>query len=251
MNASRKSEVGSIAAIALVTCGGCATEDAPIAEVAEAAPIVAHAAGGWIEHARSPLVPYCHGVLVAPDVVVTASNCADEGWYELSFGVGDAGDPSIPVAAAMWHPMAGEDPRHALVALVLERPVEGVTPASLEALQAMPCDVELPTYMVTARGTEGDRKIWTACGLEPESESDVPTLVAMEGYPNCHGDSGAGAFVRGARDRVIGWVTTAGRLGPVHPEHEVCVTSVGLATVAANVDFLELARERSRVAAPF
>jgi hypothetical protein len=29
MNASRKSGVGSIAAIALVTCGGCAAEDAP------------------------------------------------------------------------------------------------------------------------------------------------------------------------------------------------------------------------------
>ena len=34
-----------------------------------------------------------------------------------------------------------------------------------------------------------------------------------------------------------------------HPDDAICVTSVGLATVAANLDFLESARARSRLLA--
>lgn len=241
-----------LAATTFLTLGACGTgaapdPSAPLATYEEEAPLIAHPTGGWLEHERSPLVPFCHAVLIAPDVVVTSARCADDGWDELSFGIGESGGPSVRVVAAMRHPLAAEDPQHALIALTLEGPVTGVEPAQLMEASQAPCGVELPTYQVALRGEEGARRIWTACGADDERAG---VLIAMEGYPNCHGDSGAGAFVPGARDRVIGWVTGAGFLGPQHPEHEVCVTSVELATVEANRDFLEQARARSRVEAP-
>lgn len=237
----------AIVAVAFAGCGGAGAAGDPSEPLEAPTQALAHPTGGWLEHARSPLVPFCHAVLIAPDVVVTSSRCADDGWDELAFGVGASGTASIPVVAALRHPMAVEDPQHALIALVLEGPVAGVEPAQLVEPQLPPCGVELPTYRVALRGEESDRRIWTACALDVEGERDG-VLVAMEGYPNCHGDSGAGAFVPGERDRVMGWVTGAGFLGPRHPEHEVCVTSVELATVQANRAFLDDARARSRVA---
>jgi hypothetical protein len=238
----------AIAIAVLTGCGPAGEPEDPSQPLAVADPPMGlvHPTGGWLEHERSPLIPFCHAVLIAPDVVVTSSRCADDGWDELSFGVGEAGSASTPVVAAWRHPLAAEDPRHALIALRLESPISGVEPAQLATPEEPPCGVELPTYQVALRGEEGARRIWTACGLDAEGEPDG-VLVAMEGYPNCHGDSGAGAFVPGDRDRVIGWVTGAGFLGPRHPEHEVCVTSVELATVAANREFLDEARARSRV----
>ena len=243
MRGRRIRGVSTIAAIALGTCGGCAGE---AVSRAPEAPMIAHVAGGWLEHARSPIVPFCQGVLIAPDVVVSAARCADEGWHELSFGVGEATGETIPVVSVLRHPLAAEDPAHALIALVLERAVTGVAPARLEAPAEAPCGVELPTYRATLRGEEGARTLWTACPLD----DDTSRLVAMEGYPSCDGQSGAGAFVPGSRDDVIGWVTSAGRDGPAHPEHEICVTSVGLATVGANRAWLAEALARSRVAQP-
>lgn len=245
MRALSVSGVGTIAAIALGAWGGCAGAEASPPALGEA-PVIAHAAGGWLEHARSPIVPFCQAVLVAPDVVVSAARCADEGWHELSFGVGEATGATIPVVAASRHPLAAEDAAHALIALVLERAVPDVAPARLEAPREPPCGVELPTYRAVLRGEAGERSLWTACALEESTR-----LVAMEGYPSCHGESGAGAFEPGALGGVIGWVTSAGRDGPRHPEHEICVTSVGLATVGANLAWLEAARARSRIAAPF
>lgn len=230
------------------------------AAVGASSALVPHPSGGWIEHARSPLVPFCHGVLIAPDVVVTSARCADDGWDELSFGVGDAGEgeAAIPVVAVVRHPLAAEEPAHALIALVLERPVDGVSPAELALTEEPPCGVELPSYQVAARGQDGERHVWSACALGDGSEDGSEStsgevLLAMEGYPNCHGDNGAGAFLaapQGGRDRVIGWVVGAGHLGATHPEHPVCVTSVVLATVADNLDLLGDALARSRVGSP-
>lgn len=241
--------VGWIGAIALI--GGCTATVAPAAQSIDpddggpepARAELAHAAGGFFEHDRSPLVPYCHGVLVAPDVVVTSSTCVADGWFELSFGVGEPGAAdTVRAERLIEHPLGEGDPRHAIVALVLERAVPGVAPAELVPVDEMPCDVELPTYTVVLRGEIAPRAIWRACAAaEPDA------LVLMEGSPNCHGDSGAGAFLGGSRADLIGWVTTAGHLGPQHPIDDVCVTSVGLATVAANRDFLDSARELSRV----
>lgn len=235
----------------LGACGSAGLPEDPSQALATQEPVeaaFAHPTGGWLEHARSPLVPFCHAVLVAPDVVVTAARCADDGWDELSFGVGQSGSASVPVIDVVRHPLAAEDPRHGLIALLLEGPVTGVEPAELTQPDQAPCGVELPTYQIAQRGEEGARRIWTACGVDDEGQRGG-TLLAMEGYPNCHGDSGAGAFIAGDRDRVIGWVTGAGFLGPQHPEHDVCVTSVELATVEANRDFLDEAIARSHVRA--
>jgi hypothetical protein len=223
------------------------TDVAPIAALAP----VAHPTGGYLEHERSPLSPYCHAVLIAPDVVVTASRCAEDGWSELSFGIGEVGGETIPVDAVMYHPEAGEDRGHALVALVLEHPVAGIEPALTAIPEAVPCGVELPSYEIARRGDAAPRHVWTACAIDSEDEQDVESVfLAMDGYPNCHGDSGAGAFLggpAGTEDRVIGWVTGAGHYGSRHPVDSICVTHVELATVADNLDFLAAARERSRV----
>lgn len=242
---------GWVAILALA--GACASpvgadvgvEDDEVPEPAE--PALVHATGGYFEHARSPLVPFCHGVLIAPDVVVTAANCAADGWFELSFGIGEPGASStVAVDQIIEHPLGSADPAHAIVALVLAKPVVDVVPADVLEVDEMPCDVELPTYEVVLGGDIARRSIWRACGA-----SEPGSLVAVDGFPNCHGDSGAGAFLSGPRDRVIGWVTGAGHLGPQHPVHEACVTSVQLATVAANREFLAQARARTRVQDPF
>lgn len=248
MRVHRISGLGTIAAVALWTCGGCAAPGDAAAPTVAPQPTIAHPAGGWLEHARSPIVPFCQAVLIAPDVVVSASDCADEGWYELSFGVGEPSGPSIPIVAATRHPLAAGDPAHALVALVLAHPVSSIAPARLEEPARTPCGVELPTYRPTIRGEPGARDVWTACPADEAESGSV--LIAREGHPSCHGESGAGAFLSGAPDDVIGWVTSAGRDGPPHPEHEICVTSVGLATVGANRAWLDQALARSR-SAPF
>lgn len=207
-----------------------------------------HQAGGFLEHARSPLVPFCHAVLIAPDVVVTAARCVDDGWWELSFGVGEVGGEMIAVDEAMLHPFAADGPGHALVALRLEHPVRGVVPAIAMVPEEVPCGVEIPSYDVVLRGEEGTRHIWTACGLEPATGEEGNLFVAMDGYPNCHGDSGAGAFdAREDGDHIIGWVTGAGHLGAPHPIDEICVTDVELASAADNMDFLTAALALSHV----
>jgi hypothetical protein len=206
-----------------------------------------HPSAGYLEHARSPLVPFCHGVLVAPDVVVTSAVCVEDGWWELSFGVGEVGTERIPVDEAFIHPLA-DDPRHGLAALVLERAVRGVEPASLMDPDGTPCGVEIPSYEVALRGDDAERSVWTACGLAPDEEEGAEVFVMTDGYPNCHGDSGAGAFVPDSgAEHVIGFVTRAGHLGPPHPLDPICVTDVELASVRENRTFLDEAIALSRV----
>jgi hypothetical protein len=231
--------------IALAAAGaGCSAQAAatPLEEEGEDE-MLGHPSGGFLEHARSSLVPFCEGVLVASDVVISSSRCVEEGFWELSFGVGEVGGATIPVDDALVHPLASVDPRHALVALVLSRPVRGVVPAAVAVPEEPPCGTELPSYQVALRGDPAPRYLWTACALEQSDD----VLIAMDGFPNCHGDSGAGAFdpTRGD-DRVIGWVTAAGHLGPPHPIDDICVTDVELASVAENLEFLDRALALSR-----
>jgi hypothetical protein len=237
---------GLAAAIAVSSCG--ASEPAAYAVAGSG---LARPSGGYLEHARSPITPFCHAVLVAPDVVVAAAACAEDGWLELSFGVGELGGDTIPVDGVMFHP-DGDDPAHALVALRLARPIDDAPPAVLGAASDArdsksptdrdDCGVQLPSYSFVLRGEPGERAIWTACAIG----NDAADLVAIVGHPNCHGDAGAGAYAAEAGDVVIGWVTGAGHLGAPHPVSDVCVTSVRLATVEANLEFLDAARHWSR-----
>lgn len=236
---------GRLASLLFVSACSTAGAERPPPEITTQPPTdeLRHLAGGFLEHARSPLVPFCLGVLVARDVVVTSARCVDDGWSELSFGIGAVGSATIPVDDAMLHPLAQEDAHHALVALVLARPVLSVAPAEGIVPREVPCGVEIPSYEVALRGASALRSVWTACGLTQRRD----VFIAMDGYPNCHGDSGAGVF-DGERmdDGVIGWVTAAGHLGPPHPIDDVCVTDVEIASVADNPEFLAAALSLSR-----
>ncbi len=211
-----------------------------------AAEVLVHPSGGFLAHARSSVVPFCHAVLIASDIVVTSAHCAEDGWWELSFGTGDVSQETIPVEDFLLHPLA-HDEHHALVALVLSRPVRRVAPATTVASEALPCGVEIPSYDAALRGDRGERRVWTACALESSEPSPRTIFVATDGTPSCHGDRGAGAFAPGSGpDRVIGWVTAVGMLGPPHPIDDACVTDVEIASASENLDFLDEARALSR-----
>jgi hypothetical protein len=172
--------------------------------------------------------PWCGGVLVAPDVVVTAANCAaGVSASRLEIGTmipGVHGEHAVEQVA----PLA-RDPR--LVALVLEEPVEGVEPASIARLEDDECGVQSVSYLYVA-GPDAplSRWVWSGCYT-----AETHAVEPVRGEPNCHGDSGAPVFDEDGD--MIGVVVAASG-------HDVCIDELTLAGPESGAydEALELSR---------
>lgn len=220
-----------VLATLLPACLDAGAESAPealdfVAERSPASLEIAHPASGWMEIERSPLVPWCGAVLIAPDVALTATDCL-QGVYrdEISAGFGnperDRAIPVIEVEAL---------PGDRLVALVLEEPVVGVEPASFTPVSPT-CDTTGISYEHTVRGESVERWTWSGC-VDPSTE--LPTLKVEQGQPNCHGEGGAGVF---SNAELVGVVI--GGHGPG------CIDTVEMATLATDAAAIERALDRS------
>lgn len=172
--------------------------------------------------------PWCSGVLVAPDVVVTAADCV-LGVHPSRLEIGTmipgihgehAVDQIVPLT---------RDPR--IAALVLEEPIEGVEPASIASPDRDECGVQSISYLYVA-GPDAplSRWIWSGCYT-----AETHAVEPVEGEPNCHGDSGAPVFDEDGD--VIGVVVAASGF-------DVCISEVTLAgpDSGAYDEALELSR---------
>ncbi len=213
-------------------------DDEGLAETAPGAPAPAPApdrwlplaASGWIDHEDSPITPWCGVVLIAPDVVVTAARCL--GGYDrrdFAVGFGAVGSKHLEIDEALEQQDA-RNPDHALVALRLAGPVDGIEPVSLDLRRDGPCDVESVGYRYAPRGDASARWVWGGC-------LDSGTLIASAGEPNCHGDMGTGAFL--ADGALVGVAIDIWSEGG-------CAKGHLLATVTDNESFFDSALELSR-----
>jgi hypothetical protein len=193
---------------------------------------MALSAAGWIEHAESPIVPWCAAVLVAPDVAVTSALCAQWPGEFLSVGFGPAGAGRRYAVERIELQTDAAREDLALAALVLDRPVEGVEPVALGSADRPVCGVQSVSYEFVLRGDEGDRWAWSGC-LTPGVRASVE---ATEGAPNCHGDLGAGVFSE--RGELLGITVDAWSA-------EGCVEHALIATVDASERFFEHALDQS------
>lgn len=210
--------------------------DAIDAGIASALPVDL-AAAGWIELDGSPIRPWCGAVLVAPDVAVTSAACV-EGWNSgfLAVGFGQIGRGTLVRVEQVIVDADAAEPGLALAALQLDAPVRGVDPVELvgSQLRHTTCGVESISYRYVLEGEESERWSWSGC-VGPDGEA---WMTAMDGAPNCHGDLGAGAFLRDGD--LLGIVVDARGDGG-------CVGQARLATVAANEKFFDAALELSRL----
>ena len=181
-----------------------------------------HAAAGYLVLDDSPIEPWCGGVLVAPDVVMTSSACVEGyGTSRVAVGFSLPNDGSLHDVDETV--VLDADPR--LAALLLASPVQELAPAPVGVLARSRCDVNSVSYRYVAGDDVSDRWIWTGC-FEPETAALVPD----DGGPNCHGDTGAPAFSR--RDELVGIVVGASGGAP-------CVDRVVLAVPSDGGAFAE------------
>lgn len=146
-----------------------------------------HAAALHLVQLSSAIVPWCSGVLVAPDVVVTASSCLATG-HPWTLGVG-IGVPDRKVEYAIERTVTmRSDPR--VSALQLRTAVTEALPASVESTTGDACGVESISYLYVV-DQRSKRWTWSGC-LDVATNELTPRL----GAPNCHGDAGAPAFSR-------------------------------------------------------
>ena len=144
------------------------------------------ASTGWITARNSLIHPYCAGVVVAPDVVVTTTKCTRPGASAMRFGLGMPRDEgTIPVAFAL--PLSA-DPR--LSALLLAEPVVEAEPARATSATTE-TDVTGVGISYALVGEPADRWIWH--GVLSPTEGD-PEVNIDEGESSCHGDSGVGVY---------------------------------------------------------
>lgn len=161
----------------------------------------------------SPVVPWCSGALVAPDVVVTSSACAEPGRpaaLSVGFDTPNRG-AEIDVAEVVG---LDSDPR--VVALILGSPVDDVEPASVAVVDKDRCEMASISYLFVLDPEPSERWEWTGC-YEARTHNVTPT----HGEPNCHGDAGAPVF---AEPGVL-----AGIVVEAHASTETCVDTVELA----------------------
>jgi len=208
--------------------GEVAGEDAEVARPADRHML--HPASAWLDHAESPIMPWCGAVLVAPDVAVTAARCVD-GWDKSYLDLGFGGIESTVYEIAEIVVQREVEPReHALAAVRLAQPVRGVDPVELTLPRGEVCDVQSVSYVYVLRGEDSSRGVWSGCLSQGE-------LRATRGSPNCHGDMGVGAFL--ADGSLAGVAIDAWSEGGCVPGHRI-------ATVADNEAFFDLALELSR-----
>lgn len=237
--------IGLASSVLSLLLAGCLAEDelagdADLSGDAQGVPNVEHRAPDALASAAahpsavhllldgSVIRPWCGGVLVAPDVVVTSTDCvAGIGAFRLEVGLKTPGagqSHRVERVVELDH-----DPR--LAALVLDEVVEGIEPVSVVTPEGDQCDVQSISYRYVAGEDEPlDRWVWSGCYT-----AETQALRPRDGEPNCHGDSGAPAFDHDGD--LLGVVVAASG-------HEICIDEVVLAVPDSGAydEALELSR---------
>ena len=186
---------------------------------------------GYLDMDHYAVAPACSVVLIAPQVAVTAASCVSgepSGFMHVGFGLPVEGR-TVGVDSVVAHPDAGTW-QHSVAVLLLKSPITDVPSAPLSDVWQETCDGESVSYGHAHTGPGSERWSWSGC-LAPVGQA--PTMTVEVGAPNCHGDLGAGAFLPTDGHGLVGIVTAA-----QFEASSECVTGVGLAPVAENLDFL-------------
>lgn len=154
--------------------------------------------------------PACGATLIAPDVAVTAAHCVLDQSATFAFGTGDVGTgPLVRVKERRAHPkfhaeaQGSIDLVHALRkydvgVLVLERAVQGVTPAQLpDEKPSLGCNLRAIGYHADAAGAPSLRRSAPACTM---LRATLGTDPIFEVHPRgraalCHADGDEGSSV--------------------------------------------------------
>lgn len=165
----------------------------------------------------------CTGIVLAPDLLLTAGHCVEpQADYAVAI-VGEGPPRLIPAARVAVHPRFSPDqfrtrrptPDLALVKLAAPLP-EGFRPAALTAAEGLPAkgaDFTLAGFGVTAEGapkTAGTLRTVRLPSVGTTGGIMVRLAPPAGAAGACTGDSGGPAFQDGAVAGVIGWVTGPG-----------------------------------------
>lgn len=165
----------------------------------------------------------CTGIVLAPDLLLTAAHCVEpRADYAVAI-VGEGPPRLIPVARVAVHPRFNPDqfrtrrptPDLALVKLAAPLP-DSFRPAMLTTAEGLPArgtDFTLAGFGVTAEGAA--KTAGTLRALRLPSIGNTGGIMVRLAAPGgaagaCIGDSGGPAFQDGAVAGVIGWVTGPG-----------------------------------------
>jgi len=195
----------------------------------------------------------CTATLIAPDVAVTAAHClVDEGYGDFSFTLDadltDELDDLVPVIAFHQHPYFHSDgdfkelaQRNDLGVFILEQPIEGVAPESLDDMADIQSltsgsEMQLCGY---GRDTWGDMR---SVGVKRDALVHVDQMTAWElqsadeDPQPCRGDSGGPVFVETAAGRRIAGVVSRAVGG-----ERMCSTGAIYTRVAPYLEWVETA----------
>jgi hypothetical protein len=149
-----------------------------------------------------PRTILCSGTLVAPDAVLSAAHCFSSRRPGLAYEVvvGDAidDDDAFAVVEVATHPDFDAETRANDVAILwLERPVPGVTPEALPAVDApdlaIDAPVDLAGFGATAAGAPPDGLKRVGVGVVGEVDAGA-VRVDPDPSVSCVGDSGGPLF---------------------------------------------------------